>query len=231
MVLSLPHMSTFGEPELVLKQIVVGPLMENVYILGDKGTGECLVIDPGAEGERILQEVRRLGLEVTLVVNTHGHVDHIGAVATVVEATRASYGIHPGDRPLLEAAASSPLRVMLPDFREPPQPDLELAQGQWVQVGSLRLRLLETPGHTPGSVCFYLEGQDGPGMVFTGDTLFRGSIGRYDLPGGDGRLLLQSIREKLLVLPPETRVYPGHGPGSTIGWEKAHNPFLLQDYG
>lgn len=224
-------MSTCGEPELVLRQIVVGPLMENVYILGDEQTRECLVIDPGAEGERILHEVRRLGLQVRLVVNTHGHVDHVGAVATVVEATGASYAIHPGDLPLLEAAASSPLRMMLPDFREPPQPDLELAQGQWVQVGSLRLRLLETPGHTPGSVCLYQEGQDGAGLVFTGDTLFRGSIGRYDLPGGDGRLLLQSIREKLLVLPPETRVHPGHGPHSTIGWEKAHNPFLLQDYG
>ena len=157
----------------MLHRIIVGPLAENVYIVGDEGSGECMVIDPGAEGELILAEVHRLGLSVMHIANTHGHVDHTGAVAVVKEATGAEYAVNTGDVPLLESSLASPIVGMFPDFRQPPQPDRELKDGETIHVGGLEFKVLETPGHTPGSVCIY-----GQGVVFTGDTLFEGSIGR-----------------------------------------------------
>jgi glyoxylase-like metal-dependent hydrolase (beta-lactamase superfamily II) len=206
---------------MILRRIIVSPLAENVYIVGDEETKECAIIDPGAEAGRILEEVKRLGLVVRLIVNTHGHVDHIGAVAAVKEATGAAYAIHQGDIPIIRDSQRSPFRSMIPDFRDPPDPDRTLKGGDTLEVGGLRFLVLETPGHTPGGISLY-----GHNLVFTGDTLFQGSIGRFDIPGASGHQLLNSILTKLMVLPEETRVLPGHGPETTIGRERRYNPFL-----
>ena len=206
---------------MLIHRIVVSALMENVYIAADEESRECIIVDPGAEGERILTEVERLGLTVKVIVNTHAHVDHVGAVAAVKERTGASYGIHSRDIPLLKEAASSSIVHMIPEFSPPPEPDIELKAGGFVEAGSLRFKVLETPGHTPGGICFY-----GHDTLFTGDTLFQGSIGRFDSPGGDGRQLLTSIFGELVPLPDDTRVLPGHLSETTIGEEKQSNPFL-----
>ncbi len=208
------------DQDFILRKIAVGPLVENVYIVGWKASGECMVVDAGAEAERILHEVELLGLKVKLIVNTHGHGDHTAAVAGIQEATSAPFAIHEADVPLLKGSASW-ISQAIADYQPPPDPDRLLSEGDTVEVGGLSFSVLETPGHTPGGISLY-----GHGVVLTGDTLFQGSIGRYDLPGGDGRQLLESISAKLLTLPEETVVLPGHGMESTIGEEKRSNPFL-----
>ena len=207
---------------MILRTLVVGPFAVNAYIVGSEETRECLLIDPGAEGQRILEEVASLGLTVRLIVNTHGHGDHTGAVAVVKEATGAPLAIHPADVVLLRAP-NYLVRSFQADFRDPPEPDRLLREGDVVEVGDLSFRVMETPGHTPGGICLY-----GHQVVFTGDTLFHMGIGRYDLPGGDGQQLLHSIHTRLLTLPPETAVYPGHGESTTVAREKLANPFLRQ---
>lgn len=204
---------------MILKTLEVGPFPTNCYIVGSKTTHEAMVIDPAAEADRILDEVKSLGLKVVIIVNTHGHGDHTGVVATVKEATGAPYALHEGDVPLLQHA--SHLRAMLPELRDPPQPDQLLRGGERVPVGDLSFLVLETPGHTPGSICLC-----GHGVVFTGDTLFQMSVGRTDSPGGSHAQMINNITAKLMILPEETMVLPGHGPSSTIGNERAMNPFL-----
>ncbi len=206
---------------MILRVIVVGPLQENTYIVGSEDAGECIVIDPGAQADRILAELDTLGLTARYIVNTHGHFDHTGAIAAVKEATGASYGIHQNDEYLLEES-EGPGQAMIPDFRQPPRPDFNLRHGDTLGIGDVKLQVIDTAGHTPGSLCFYT-----PGFLFTGDTLFQGSIGRYDFPKSDGRLLIDNIRTRLVVLPDDTQVFPGHGPQSTIGDEKRWNPFLV----
>jgi len=209
--------------QLIVRRVVVGPLMENVYIVGSQTTKECMVIDPGAEAKRIMDEVNRLGLTVKLIVNTHGHGDHTSAVAGVKATTGAPYAIHQADMPLLKGG-SSWARQAVPDYQPPPEPDRFLQEGDVLAVGEFSFRVLETPGHTLGGISLY-----GHGLVFTGDTLFQGSIGRSDMEGGNGRQLIESIFGKLLTLPEETVVLPGHGMQSTIGEEKRSNPFLQGD--
>ena len=211
---------TPSEQELVLRCLVVGPLMENVYIVGSQAAGECMVVDPGAEQDRILHEIDQLGLTVKLIVNTHGHSDHIGAVAGVKAATNAPFAIHRADVPFLKGSASWASQV-IQGYGPPPTPDRLLSEGDILEIAGLSFRVLETPGHTPGGISLY-----GHGLVFTGDTLFQAGIGRYDLEGSDGRQLFASIFSKLLTLPDETVVLPGHGQQSTIGEEKRSNPFL-----
>ena len=206
---------------MIVRPIVVGPLAENAYIVGSDETKECAIIDPGAEAARILEEVENLGLTVMYILNTHGHGDHIGAVAAIKEKTGATYAIHENDLSLLRRDSSYAAQ-MVPDFAPPPEPDMYVHDGDEIEVGDMKLRVIETPGHTQGGVCYYTEG-----AVFTGDTLFQGSIGRYDMPGGNGRQLIQGIMSRLMVLPAETKVYPGHGPDSTITREKMTNPFLM----
>ena len=203
-----------------LVTLAVGPLAENVYVAAPDGSNECVVIDPGAEGPRIVAEISKAGLQVRYIVVTHGHGDHTGAVATVRSELGGEFGAHQGD--LQQIVRPLPwVTEMLPDFVEPPPVDRILDDGELLELGGAAVRVIATPGHTPGSVCFQLED-----AVFTGDTLFRGSIGRHDLPGSDGRLEIESIRNRLLALPDETRVLPGHGPPSTIGEERVTNPFL-----
>jgi hydroxyacylglutathione hydrolase len=206
---------------MIVRPIVVAPLAENAYIVGSEETKECAIIDPGAEPGRILEEVDRLGLMVRFILNTHGHGDHVGGVAVVKEATGATYAIHENDLHLLTRSDPHASRVVS-DFRVPPEPDMYVHDEDVIEVGEVRLRVIETPGHTQGGVCYYTDG-----VVFTGDTLFEGSIGRSDMPSGNGRQLILGIMGRLMVLPTETKVYPGHGPNSTIAREKMTNPFLI----
>lgn len=206
---------------MLLKTVTVGPLATNAYVFGSQETKEAIVIDPGAEGSRIAAELTSLGLTAVLLVSTHGHSDHTGGVAVLKAATGAVYAIHEADVPML--VRGSLLSQVFPDFHDAPGPDRLLKGGETLQVGEVGLLVLETPGHTPGSVCFYVQG-----MVFTGDTLFQMSIGRTDFPGGNQSQELTSIATKLLALPKSTVVYPGHGSQTTIADEKRRNPFLSQ---
>lgn len=181
---------------------------------------QTLLIDPGLESEAIYEVIREEGLEVCGIVNTHGHFDHVCANAFFKAKTGAPILIHESDVAMMRQAGQQALAF---GFQVPtlPPPDRVLFEGDDVLVGESRLRVLHTPGHTPGGICLYTEG-----LAFVGDTLFAGSIGRTDFGGGSLEVLLASIRKKLLSLPDETVVYPGHGPVSTIGEERAHNPFL-----
>lgn len=203
-----------------LKRMVVGPFGTNCYLVGAEDTPEVLVVDPGAEPDRIADALEAEGLRVALILSTHGHVDHTAGVARLKERTGAPYALHPKDIPFLRQKELADL-VPIPGFREPPDPDLHLKGGDTLEVAGLSFLVLETPGHSPGSVCLY-----GHGLLFSGDTLFQGSIGRYDLPGSSGAQLRTSLL-KLVGLPDELRVLPGHGPETVLGEEKRMNPFLV----
>lgn len=206
---------------MIVHTVRVGVTETNCYVVGCEETGQGAVIDPGGDPRRILELLDESGLAIQYVLNTHCHFDHMGANAEIVEATGAPLALHPAERPILEASGGASwfgVRV-----RESPPPDVELEDGQVLEVGSLRLRVLHTPGHSPGGVTFHLAEQ---GAAFDGDVLFADGVGRTDLPGGDRETLIRSIRQVLLALPDETTLYPGHGPKTTVGREKAHNPWL-----
>jgi hydroxyacylglutathione hydrolase len=206
---------------VIVKTLPVGELQANCHIVGCEKTKQAAIIDPGDEAKRILKAVQELGLTVRYVLLTHAHFDHIAAARQVVEATGASLGLHPDDLPLLNAGGGA-LFFGLP---APPtaEPDLRLQAGQEIPVGELRLRVLHTPGHSPGHVTFY-EAREG--AIFDGDVLFAEGIGRSDLPGGSYEALMRSINQTLMSLPDETLVYSGHGPVTSIGHERRYNPWL-----
>ena len=204
-----------------IKTLVVGPLEVNCYLVWDEESMDGIVIDPGSEGLRIIQEIEHLGFTTTHIVNTHCHVDHIGANADLKEAfPQALRSLPEKDLPLFRAPQNSML-VMICNAKPSPEPGLLLNEGDTIPVGKEVLKVIETPGHTLGSICLY-----GSGVVFTGDTLFAGSVGRTDLPFSQHEALFTSVRKKLFILPEETKVLPGHGPDSTIGQEKRFNPFF-----
>jgi glyoxylase-like metal-dependent hydrolase (beta-lactamase superfamily II) len=206
---------------MFLDTIVVGPLQENSYVVACEETREAVIIDPGAEAERIYRVVTFQGFTLKYVMNTHGHVDHVGGVAHIIEKTGVPFLMHEEDLYLIEGFEHDPFRAFLMDARTPPVPDRFLRDGENITVGNLEFQVLHTPGHTPGSVCF-LTGK----TLLSGDTLFSNSIGRADLPGGNHEQLLTSIREKLLPLDDDVRVYSGHGNVTTIGNERRFNPFF-----
>ncbi len=205
---------------LKYKLIVVGPLETNCYLAYCDETLECGVIDPGAEAERIFPAILECGLKPAVILNTHGHVDHIGANRDLKQKFNIPLWIHELDGPLLGKVQEFELSLFL-GAKESPPADRLLKDGEAVAFGRCRLEVIHTPGHTPGSVGFF-----GENILFSGDTLFNGGVGRTDLPGGSTRALEVSIRERILTLPSGTIVLPGHGPWTTIGEERESNPFL-----
>ncbi|MFC2034654.1 MBL fold metallo-hydrolase [Chloroflexota bacterium] len=205
---------------MIIETLEVGPFSSNCYVVGAESNKEGIIIDPGAEADTILRTAKDLGLKIKLIVLTHSHIDHIGALKEAKEVTGAEVAIHTDDAEALQA--SSPLGAMFGlSLQVPPPPDRLLQGGDIIDIGDLQLLILHTPGHSPGGICLL-----GEGVVFSGDTLFNFGIGRFDLPGSSGRQLMDSIYTKLMVLPDSTIVYPGHGPESTIGTERQGNPFL-----
>jgi glyoxylase-like metal-dependent hydrolase (beta-lactamase superfamily II) len=198
--------------KMLIRMVTVGMLSTNCFIAGDTKTGEAIIIDPGlghaSEAKNILQEIQRHKLKIKFIVNTHGHPDHISGNKMIKEATGAPILIHESDATRLQN----------------PTADKTLREGDLIEFGDVRLRVLHTPGHSEGSIAL-LNAEN----VFVGDTLFAGSIGRYDLPGGSLKELMNSIKKKLLTLPDYMKVYPGHGEVTTIGEERRTNPFL-QDF-
>ncbi len=201
---------------LKIQRYVMRQYQSNSYLVADDfGTG--IIIDAGGEGESIVAAAREAGLEVALLVLTHGHFDHVGAVREVKEGTGCTVAIHRDDAGKLGRFSLNTIITR----SVAPQPERLLSAGDEIAAGELRFTVLHTPGHTPGGICIY-----GHGVVFTGDTLFRRSVGRTDMPRGSHSELLRSIQSNLLVLPDETVVLPGHGASSTIGEERRENPFL-----
>lgn len=197
-----------------------GVYQENCYILADPETGDAAIVDPGEDADLFLRRVETESFTLRAVWLTHAHLDHILGVKEVVERTGAPLYMHPADRPLYDGIAEQGawLGVQAP---QPPAPDHELAHGDALQLGGLGFEVRHVPGHSPGSVAFV-----GHGVAIVGDAIFAGSVGRVDLPGGDGGTLLASIRDQLMTLPDETIVYSGHGPETTIGAERQMNPFV-----
>ena len=199
----------------------LGELQTNCFIAADSEMKAAMVIDPGWDAPQVLAALEARQWSLKYILLTHAHFDHIGAVADLVDVTGVPLALHRNDLPLLRHLGGAPLfghRI-----RPSPEPSLLLQPGQVIEVGQLRLEVLFVPGHTLGHVAFYERQAN---AVFSGDVLFRQGIGRTDFPGGNMQTLLTSIRDKLLVLPDETTVYPGHGPATTIGAERRDNPFL-----
>lgn len=220
---------------MIEKNLVVGPFQCNCRLLACPRTGEALLIDPGDEAERLVREIGAARLpdgrpiSVRYLLHTHAHLDHVGATRAVREReSGARIALHRQDEPLYLGLKMQG-RLFGIEYDDPLPVDHFLEDGERLQVGDLRLEVLHTPGHSPGSVCFRLSEDSSAGAretVFSGDTLFRGSVGRTDLWGGDSDMLFRSIRERLLGLDDDIRVCPGHGPDSSIGLERRDNPFL-----
>lgn len=210
------------------ERLVVGPIESNCYLLYDRPEGEAAVIDPGGDAGRILEAIERRALRVTSILLTHTHFDHIGALAQVHQATEASILVHEAEAGWIDDPSlnlSENLQGLLPEPVRGPRPHRTLRGGEQLRVAGHPIHVLATPGHTPGGLSFWLPSF---GWVFTGDALFKASIGRTDLPGGNLAQLLEAIRRSLLTLPDETVILPGHGPESTIGQERRTNPFLRE---
>jgi len=207
---------------MIVKMLVVGPFATNCYIVGSSSTKQGMIIDPGAEAETILGTVQQMGLSIYLIVITHAHMDHVGALHSVKEKTNAAFAVHEDEKGFV---LSAPMRMLtslgVTPFKSPPKPDRLLKDGDRIDISDLHFEVLYTPGHSSGGISL-----SGHGVVFSGDTLFNFGIGRTDFPGCSHERLMKSIREKLMVLPDETIVYPGHGPPTTIGDERRGNPFL-----
>jgi glyoxylase-like metal-dependent hydrolase (beta-lactamase superfamily II) len=211
---------------MILDSFPVGPLRCNCTILGDEVTHEAVVVDPGDNIADILSRLQKYGLTLRQIIVTHAHIDHVGGAALLKKATGAPVLLNQRDMGLLAAMDMQAgwLGVPTPEVGTP---DASAEDGSKVGLQSLPAEVIHTPGHTPGSICLLFPEQE---LLIAGDTLFAGSIGRTDLPGGDGRQILHSLRNRLLVLPDKIRVLPGHGPETTIGKERQSNPFLQPEF-
>jgi len=199
----------------------VGPLACNCYVVGDDATKEAIVIDPGGDASALIEVLVELELRVTAIVATHAHFDHLIAAEAVRAHTGAPFYMHRDDRPLLDWFQESALMFLGMETGPPPEVDNDLSEGDLLKAGAAELTILHTPGHSPGSVVLV-----GDAAVFSGDTLFAGSVGRTDLPGGDTQTLIDAVKHKLFTLGSDLAVYPGHGPATTLERERASNPFV-----
>jgi hydroxyacylglutathione hydrolase len=211
---------------MILETFPVGPLHCNCTILGDEVTHEAVVVDPGDNIPEILSRLHKHGLTLRQIVITHAHIDHVGGAVLLKKATGAPVFLNQHDLGLLGAMEIQAGWLGIPT-PEVASPDASADDGLTVGLATLRAEVIHTPGHTPGSICLLFPQQH---LLLAGDTLFAGSIGRTDLPGGDGPQILRSLRNRLMVLPETTRVLPGHGPDTTIGEEKQSNPFLQPNF-
>ena len=202
--------------------LVVGPIEENCYVLKDEETNEGVIIDAGDNGQEILAYVRDNGIDIKLLVNTHGHWDHIGAVDVLRDALGVQLAIHREDATMLTASEEEMAVYSVFVGKKKPA-EILLEDGDVINFGKSSLKVIHTPGHTKGGICLY-----GGGCLFSGDTLFASSVGRTDLPGGDYHEILHSVNVALAQVADETKVYPGHGPASRMGRERRCNPYLQQ---
>ena len=205
----------------IFEHLIVGPLACNCYVVGDSESKDAIVIDPGDDAEVIAEALVRRGVRVKAIVATHAHFDHIVAAQKLRELTGAPFYLHELDSPLLDWMQASGRMFLGIELPPPPEVDRAAPEGELLTAGNVKLEVLHTPGHSPGSIS--LVGQD---AIFSGDTLFAGSIGRTDLPGGDTDALLNAVKKKLFPLGDDLPVYPGHGPVTTLGEERLSNPFV-----
>lgn len=206
---------------MILKGIEIGGMGVNCYIVGCEETKEVAVIDPGGSAPQILKVLNDENYKAVYIINTHGHIDHIGGNRGVKEATGAKILIHEDDAKMLTSSVAN-FSFLMGSKVTSPAADQFLAEGDIVKIGNtLELEVIHTPGHSPGGICLKVGDQ-----IFVGDTLFQGSIGRTDFPGGSHDLLIANIKKKLLCYEDQVIAYPGHGPATTIGFERKHNPFL-----
>jgi glyoxylase-like metal-dependent hydrolase (beta-lactamase superfamily II) len=206
---------------MILEMLTVGFVATNCYIVGSEKTSRGMVIDPGAESKLILKTIDNLGLSISLIVITHSHFDHIGAVNAVKDATGAKFVVGAGSTKSSPGAFVKLMAAMTGGSSKVPEPDIMLKDGDKIDIDDLHFEVLFTPGHSQDEICLY-----GHGILFSGDTLFNAGIGRTDFPGCSEEQLFHSIKNKLYTLPDNTVVYPGHGPQTTIGDEKRGNPFV-----
>ena len=212
-------------PGIIMEQmkydmVVVGALETNCYVVYCPETLECAVVDPGADPEKIIQRIAGLELKPVILINTHGHVDHIGANKDIKEKYDIPLCIHSLDSKMLDNILASAMGLFL-GAKKSPKPDRFLEEGESIPVGHHRLKIMHTPGHSPGSITL-----SGDGFLLSGDLLFCRGVGRTDLPGGSWKVLEDSIRSRIYVLPDDTVVLPGHGPWTSVGQEKVANPFI-----
>jgi len=213
--------------KISIRSVTAGPLAVNCYLVFNENIKHALVIDPGGDGPVILRMAKRNGVKISMIINTHGHCDHIGANSFIRDKTGAKIGIHKLDEPLLNNTLLNGAQRMC--LACPPHTaDFTFEDGDHLQVGGFNLKIIHTPGHTNGCCCFFIEGTDSdPPILFSGDTLFAGGIGRTDYYGGDETAIYKSLKRLIEEIPPSTMVYPGHGPACNFGDESERNPFLL----
>lgn len=210
------------ETDIIIRQLVNGPFQENCWLVGDPVTRKCTLIDPGSSAEGLLEIIDQLGLTLDKITNTHGHMDHAGAVAPIKRLRNVEFWIHESEMMnLLTMPKWGPLMGM--GNLEVPVVDHTIHDGDLIAVGEMKLHSLYTPGHTAGGVSFLVNDKH----LFVGDTIFQGSIGRTDLPGGNYDTIIRSIQTKILPLPDDTLIYSGHGPVTSLGHERKRNPFIL----
>jgi len=212
--------------EIEIARLVVGPLQGNCYIVACPASRSAAIIDPGGDEEKISRRLESMGVTPLCIINTHAHPDHTAANASLKDRYGVPIWIHEDEAVLLTQSGMMGKLIGL-FFPSSPPPDRLLRDGEELRIGSLRLTVLHTPGHSPGGICLFSprRGEEAP-VLFSGDTIFEDSIGRTDLPGGSYDTLMRSLNEKILCLPDDTRILPGHGPETTLGREKQYNPFL-----
>ncbi len=207
---------------MILKSLVVGPIGANCYVIGDEATNEGAIIDPGDDAQRIIRMVKDTGLTIQFIIATHGHFDHNGAMKVLKEEYDCDFLLHKDDLMFIKQSKKSAMKWGI-TIEQVPYPDKYVEDGDILKLGSLELTVIHTPGHSRGGICLYIPSEK---LVFSGDTLFYGSVGRTDFDGGSMEELLKSIKEKLYTLPDNTVVYTGHGEETTIGNEKMQNMFV-----